>query len=114
MRIRHTGMMSDLFSLFDETGQESATASQAPLMMSEDQRQEIRALFGTLGIATAREQFAVIEELTGTRIGSVSELSATLAHRSIDGLRRRIRTQSETRTGNSWDDRDEDTWIDRL
>ena len=83
-------------------------------MMTADQREEIKALFARLYVATARDQFTVIEEVTGTRIRSVSELSAAHAHRAIAGLTKRVASLGETRTGNSWDDRDFPTWIDRL
>lgn len=83
-------------------------------MMTADQCEEIKALFARLYVATARDQFTVIEEVTGTRIRSVSELSAAHAHRAIAGLTKRVASLGETRTGNSWDDWDFPTWIDRL
>lgn len=83
-------------------------------MMTDEQREDVRALFAQLGIATAREQFAVIEELTGTRISAVADLQASTAHRAILGLRRRLETRGQVTTGNAWDDRDAPTWIDQL
>jgi len=83
-------------------------------MMSAAQRAKIRALFGELGVTTARDQFAVVKELTGTTIASVAELTAATAHRLSERLAARVRDAGKTRTGNSWDDREEDTWIDRL
>lgn len=83
-------------------------------MMSESQRADIKALFADLGIRTAREQFAVIQELTGVRLTSVQDLQAAAAQRAIEGLRRRVASTGRVRTGNAWDDREDPTWIDRL
>lgn len=106
--------MSDLFSLMDGAADEPDQPSRTPLMMSESQRADIKALFGDLGINAAREQFAVILELTGVRLASVQDLQAAPAQRAIEGLRRRVASSGRVRTGNAWDDREESTWIDRL
>ena len=92
-------------------------ADEAPpptVMMSDTQRAAIRTLFAQLGINDARRQFLVVGELTGTTIGSVSELAGSAAGRLIDGLRARIAQSGRARTGSAWDDREGDTWIDRL
>ncbi|WP_433585820.1 hypothetical protein [Microbacterium hydrocarbonoxydans] len=107
--------MSDLFAMFDDSADTSPEpAASTPLMMNADQRAELKALFAQLGVATAREQFVIIEELTATRISAVSELQAAVAHRAIAGLRRRVESVGQVRSGSSWDDRDSPTWIDQL
>lgn len=107
--------MSELFSLFDNTESEPAPApAPGPVMMTPAQRSEIKDLFAQLGITTAVEQFQTIHELTGARISNVGELQGAHAHRAIEGLRKRIAGLGTVRTGNSWDDRDEPTWIDNL
>ncbi|WP_454130537.1 hypothetical protein [Microbacterium aurum] len=104
-----------LFDLSQPDVDDRATPPPAAVpMMSADQRTKIRALFGELGITTAREQFGVVKELTGTTITSVADLTAATAHRLVERLAARVRDVGKTRTGNSWDDREEDTWIDRL
>ena len=107
-------MMSDLFSLFEAPSPAPVTPALQRLPMTEEQRSQLRELFAQLGLTTAREQFAVIGELTGTRIAAVTDLQADHAHRAILGLRRRIQSLGEVRTGNAWDDRDAPTWIDRI
>lgn len=82
--------------------------------MSSEQRNEIRALFATLGVASAREQFALVEVLIGVRLQSVVSLDAKNAGVLIPRLRRRVESRSTVSTGNTWDDREEDTWIDNL
>lgn len=104
--------MNEPLDLFSEPESERMPAAAAP--MSELQRSDIRALFTSLGTSTASEQFAVVDELIGVRLTSVAGLTATDASRLVQRLRARVQSQSRTSTGNSWADRDEDTWIDRL
>jgi len=102
-----------MLSLFDDdpSADEPPTA---PVMMSDLQRSEIRSLFESLEVRTAREQFELVAEVTGTRITSVRQLDGAAAHRLIARLQSRIANQGRVSTGSSWDDRTEDTWIDRL
>lgn len=109
---RENECMSDLLAVFDSDDEESPT--QRPLLMTARQRAEIRALFTELGVTAASRQFEVVMQLTGTRITSVVHLEAAAAQRLIAALQRRVADRSRVRTGNSWDDRSEDTWIDRL
>lgn len=106
--------MSDLLSVFDDNDDNGEPASVRPLSMTGSQRAETRELFARLEISTAAQQFEVTAELTGVRIASVGELDAATAHRLIAALKRRVQSSGRVTTGNSWDDREEDTWIDRL
>lgn len=111
--LRQTGEVSDaLFPLDEPPAGEFTLAGPAP--MTDDQRAAIRSHFHELGISDAKAQFAVVKELTGTTIQSVRELSGLTAHRLIGGLRKRVQNAHKVHTGNAWDDREEDTWIDRL
>lgn len=106
--------MSDLLWVFEDDNDGAEPSGVRPLAMTDSQRSEIRGLFARLGVATAAQQFEVTAELTGARITSVGELNAATAHRLIGALMRRLQTAGRVTTGNSWDDREEDTWIDRL
>ena len=106
--------MSDLLSVFDDKDDDMEPTSARPLPMTEGQRSEIRELFAQLDIVTAARQFDVTAELTGVRIASVGELDAATAHRLIAALNRRVQSADRLTTGNSWHDREEETWIDRL
>lgn len=103
----------DLFSDPTPTSEPQPKAQRRP-PMTHEQRSEIRSLFGALGKATAPEQFAMVEELIGTRITNVGELSSPDAGKLLERLRKRVASQSRSTTGNSWAEREEDTWIDRL
>ncbi|WP_314645666.1 hypothetical protein [uncultured Microbacterium sp.] len=99
--------------LFD-FGDSAAPAEARPALMTPRQRQTIRELFAKLGIASARDQFDIVAEVTGVRITSVAELELGAANVLIRQLESRAAAAGRVSTGNSWADRDEDTWIDRL
>lgn len=100
-------------SLFDEPSDDQRAATRE-LPMYDSQRSEIRGLLGGLGLTTAREQFALVEELIGVRLSAVTDLNREDAQRLLSLLRSRVHTNPRSTTGNSWSDRDEDTWIDKL
>jgi hypothetical protein len=105
--------MNDLLSLFNDHGSHSSDGA-ALDTISAAQRSAIRSAFARLGILDARSQFAVVEELTGQRITSVGDLKARHAQTLIYGLEGRVANAVRKNTGNSWDDREQDTWIDKL
>ncbi|MFS6530375.1 hypothetical protein V8Z69_10910 [Microbacterium aurugineum] len=71
-------------------------------------------MFAELGVGTAREQFDLVDVLIGVRLQSVAELTSKNASILIPRLRARLESRSKMFSRNSWDDRDEDTWIDNL
>lgn len=103
--------MNDGLFQFDDAAPGSA-APTAP--MSATQREAIRRLFAELGVSDAAGQFAIVEELTGTRIRSVADLTEPTAQTLIRMLPGKLARAERPQTGNPWDDRDEPTWIDRL
>ena len=105
--------MPDEPSLFD-LGERPKPAASSPVMITPDQRNAIRDAFQRLGVTDAREQFDIVYQLTGQRVRSPNELESRHAHALTSRLVDRIRTQGVERTGNAWDDREEDTWIDKL
>jgi hypothetical protein len=83
-------------------------------VISPYQRSLVREAFAQLGISGAHEQFEVVYELTAQRVRSPTELQARHAQALISGLASRSKAIGTERSGNAWDDRDEDTWIDKL
>lgn len=104
--------MNDSLDIFSDSDPEPATERSQP--MTDDQRARIRSLFSALSKTTAREQFALVEELIAVRITRVTELTSPHASLLIERLGRRVKRLDQTHSGNSWADREEDTWIDRL
>jgi hypothetical protein len=102
-----------MLPLFDEEPSSEDQRSD-PVMMSDLQRSEIRSLFESLEVRAARQQFDLVAEITGTKISSVQDLNGATAQRLIGRLRTRVANLGRASTGNSWDDRTEETWIDQL
>ncbi len=100
--------------LFDLNESASQDAVATPALMTSVQRETIRDLFAKIGVTSAREQFDMVAELTGVQITSVAQLEVGGANLLIHMLRGRASRAHRVNTGNSWADRDEDTWIDRL
>lgn len=106
--------MNDLLPLFD--GDEIAHSATQPLTktLTVSQREALKKAFAELGVTDAPGQFAIVEELTGQRISSVEELQERHAQTLIHRLGDKVAAVGRKNTGNAWDDREEDTWIDRL
>lgn len=106
--------MSDELFDFDDVESAQTASTPSPKQMTESQRQMIREACGQLGVLTAKDQFDLVEETIGIRIISVAELRQDQAQNLIYRLQSRVGSLGKKNTGNSWDDREEDTWIDKL
>jgi len=104
--------MNELFSMLES--EEPQRPEPVNQLMTESQRTAIRHLFSQLGVSTAREQLEIVRELTGRGVNSVADVTQHHAQSLIYGLSEKVRTSGRKNTGNSWDDREEDTWIDKL
>jgi hypothetical protein len=105
--------MTDGLSLFDFDDQPQSSGP-TPEMITPEQRTRVRDAFARLGVTEARAQFEIVYELTAQRVRSPDELQARHAQALVERLADRLRTQNIQRTGNAWDDREDDTWIDKL
>jgi len=85
----------------------------APLPIKTEQIQAIRDAFEKAGVVGQDDRRALIESVVVREVSSLRELQAVDARRilqRIEGLRR----HKPTSTGSAWDNREEDTWIDKL
>ncbi|QBX55449.1 hypothetical protein EXE58_08270 [Nocardioides seonyuensis] len=73
----------------------------------------LRKGLDALGLVAMGERQALIEELAGRSVASLRDLTIVEA-RTIDEKLSARRTTTEASTGSAWDNRDEETWIDRL
>jgi hypothetical protein len=105
--------MDDTLPLFPDSPAQP-TEVLGPRTVTESQRKVLRGFFDQLGLSTAREQFSVVEEITGQRIGKVQELTEQNAMMLIFQLPNRIKSATQVNTGNAWADREQNTWIDKL
>jgi hypothetical protein len=106
--------MNDLLPIFADDDPPQSGAGLSADTLTESQRNALRSSFAQLGIGDARQQFAMVEELTGQRITSVQQLTARHAQTLIYRLVDKVNSVGRRSTGNTWDDREEDTWIDKL
>jgi hypothetical protein len=106
--------MDDQLPLFGDDNDGPQPPHIATLAMTLSQREVIRTAFAQLEINDAAGQFAAVADLTGHHITSVLQLEEHQAQTLIYRLKAKIDSIGRKNTGNVWDDRDEETWIDRL
>jgi hypothetical protein len=98
--------------LFEMNGSAPSPNVLAPLPIKPEQIREIRDAFEKAGVASQDDRRALIESVVVREVASLRELKAVEARRilqRINGLR-----SSPATTGSAWDNREEDTWIDKL
>lgn len=111
--VRSLGAMSDELALFAEEPSNSAPEpDRRPTPISDWQVELLRKALDARGLTTMAERQAVVEESVGHPVESLRALTQEEALQALAKL-------GEQRTarpsgGSSWDNRDEDTWIDRL
>lgn len=102
--------------LFDLPGQQPAPAiaevGPAPIM--ERQIGRIRELFKAAGIEDQTERRSLVESVVGMNVAGLRSLSRFQALQVIEELSGRQGQGISTTKRSSWDDREEDTWIDKL
>lgn len=77
------------------------------------QVRQVRDAFAAAGIDSMAERRAIIESCTVRPVASIRELLA----KDLQLVLRRIQQRGlppKQVSGSAWDDRDEDTWIDKL
>lgn len=102
--------MSDEPGLFDIPTEPAANALQE-LPIRPEQVQQIREAFDKAGVIQQEERKALINSVIIRDVASLRELHAVEVRRVIRALEQRTKPKS---TGSAWDDRGEDTWIDKL
>lgn len=100
--------------LFDiEAGREQGSTAAAELPVRSEQVRQIREAFDQAGIILQSERKAVIESTIFREVASIRELRAAEAGRLLARIRQRSAPKKPA-TGSAWDNREEDTWIDKL
>jgi len=100
-------------SLFGDVPEPDSTPVVSPLAaagIAEWQVDMIRAALDKRGVAGMSDRQELIESIVGHAVMNLRELNSTEARQVLEGLS----TTSPGRQASSWDDREEDTWIDRL
>lgn len=107
-----------LFNLPDDAAPAPGAPPTPPAPIRDEQVAEIREAFEAAGIDSMDERRALIESCVLRPVASVRELLA----KDVRGVLERVAARAAAaRTdagvsglGTAWDDRTEDTWIDRL
>ncbi|WP_182526626.1 hypothetical protein [Nocardioides dongkuii] len=104
--------MSDEFSLFDDEPVTQPEPARAPLLIPDWQVAMLREALERRGVTSIAERRKIIESAVGRPVESLRALTHDEGLRVLSIL---VRTPTGIASGGSaWDDRDEDTWIDRL
>jgi hypothetical protein len=74
----------------------------------------LRKALDDLGSDSMAERQALVVELAGRQVGSLRDLTYVEARQVSERLTARRQRRSISSTRSSWDDREDDTWIDRL
>lgn len=100
-------------SLFEIDAPESTVPLQH-LPITDEQVAQIRAAFADISVHEQHQRKALIESYMVRKVNSLRDLHATDAHRLLNLLRQRKVTQPKIVGGSAWDNREEETWIDKL
>lgn len=105
-------MHESTFDLFPEPDEAPAQVLE-DLPINERQVQRLREAFAAAGIDSMDDRRAIIESCTIRRVDSIRDLLA----KDVRPILRRIQERSlpaKQISGSAWDNREEDTWIDKL
>lgn len=106
--------MSDaLFDFDSPDGLQSAPALQRDMPIKEHQVQQIREGLDTAGIIGQEVRQSTIQGYIARQIPSLRDLHAHEAHAIIQRLKQ-LKNATPAKIGSAWDQREEDTWIDKL
>ncbi len=72
----------------------------------------LRAALDRCGVESMEDRRRLVVEIVGRPVAALKELTAAEAGAPRDELHRR--SPENTRSGSAWDQREGDTWIDRL
>ena len=100
-------------SLFEIDGSTPSPNVLAPLPIKPEQIQEIRDAFEEAGVVGQDDRRALIESVVVREVASLRELKAVEARRILQRING-LRSPEATSIGSAWDNREEDTWIDKL
>ncbi|HTW13971.1 MAG TPA: hypothetical protein VMF51_02520 [Nocardioides sp.] len=102
---------SSLFGDDDPTEVPAAAPTEQPGVPDWQVRQ-LREALDRQGLESMEDRQRLVEEVTGRPVASLRALTSAEARALVEALA--ARRPAPRSTGSSWDDRDEDTWIDRL
>lgn len=106
-------MSDEVFSLFEVDAPKPSPNVLAPLPIKPEQIQAIRDAFEVAGVVSQDDRKSLIESVVVRDVSSLRELKAVDAQRIIQRIEGLNRLKPAI-SGSAWDNREEDTWIDKL
>lgn len=104
--------VTDEPGLFDIPAKPTAKPLQ-DLPIRPEQVQQIREAFDKAGVTEQEERKALINSVIIRDVSSLRELYAVEVRRVLTSITQRSEGERKI-TGSYWDDREQDTWIDKL
>lgn len=104
-------MNDSTFDIFIEPNAPAPLLTDLPI--GDTQVQQLREAFAAAGVDSMDDRRAIIESCTVRPVTSIRELLS----RDVGPILRRIEERSlpsKQTSGSAWDNREEDTWIDKL
>lgn len=106
--------MSDALFDFESTDEsQTGPVPQRDIPIKDHQVQQIREGLDAARIMDQDERKRTIQGYITRQVPSLRDLHAHEAHAIIQRLKQ-LQTAGPTKTGSTWDQREEDTWIDKL
>lgn len=90
-----------------------APAPQQDIPIKDHQVQQIREGLDAAGIIDQDERQSTIQSYVSRQVASLRDFHAHEAHVIIQRLKQ-LQSATPAKTGSAWDQREEDTWIDKL
>lgn len=106
-------MYDEASSLFEIDEPASSPNVLAPFPIKTEQMQVIRDAFERAGVISQDERKSLIEAVVLREVASLRELMAVDVRRILERIEG-LHSTTPRSTGSAWDNREGDTWIDKL
>lgn len=106
--------MDSLFNIDVADDEHAPPTSQKEVRASDELIVQIRVEFDRLGIASQDARKEAVEAACLRQVSTLRELTAVEARRLHTRLKETKTESTASASGSAWDNRDQDTWIDKL
>ncbi|MGN7201148.1 hypothetical protein [Arthrobacter sp. SAFR-044] len=107
-------MSEQLFDFGDDTSADAPVTESKDFPIRDYQVAQIRDAFSHAGVMDQAERKSIIESCVFREVASVRDVRADEVRRILQRIDQRVRAAGRPAGGSAWDDREEDTWIDKL
>ena len=107
-------MFNDSALFGDDPPASTEPAAAAVDGIADWQIEQLRRALDTNGVTDMAARQQVIEQLAGRPVASLRQLKSPEARTLLEQLQARSASAAPRSQASTWDDRDQDTWIDKL